>query len=486
MKQKSLFSKISLEIGVIFAISILILSITIGFLIKTNIEDQLKMDMRKVNETISQEISKQSKFNETESIENEKMLNSNIEFLYKDKGYVIYFIEKKYNIQKVFVSEYKNLIDKTLFMNNNEYKLKLESGESVFKKGYLFESEYEDKGYTLYTPIIDENGEMIRIISIFKSSLEFNKRINSLYGIIFIASFFALLIGLCLIYFILDKVIIKPILEINNEAKRLSRGDVSRRIKYNKIEENEITDIAKSFNQIADYLEETDKNKRTFISNVSHELRSPITTIRGFIDAIQDGVVPQERQSHYLNLVQDETKRLTRLVNDLLDLSAMESGNFSMSITDIDIVSVVKLCVSRSDRKINEGKQTCDVICDDSCMYVLGDRDRLMQVVTNLLDNAIKYNSIKGKIKINIKNKGEKVHVSIYNSGSKISEEDLPYIWDRFYKTDKVRTNKISSGLGLSITRNILTQLNEDIWVENVDKMGVRFTFTLTKYKKGR
>ena len=196
---------------------------------------------------------------------------------------------------------------------------------------------------------------------------------------------------------------------------------------------------------------------------------------------VLDGVIPRDKENYYLSIAYEEIQRLARLVNDLLDLSAIEAGKFTINIVEIDINEIIRLSVIRFENKINTKKLKVDVLLQDEHLYVRGDRDRLTQVMTNLLDNAIKYVNDGGIIKIYTRVRGDKVLVSIYNDGPCISEEDMRHIWDRFYKADKSRTNKISTGLGLPIVRNILTQLGEDIWVENKEKVGVNFYFTLKK-----
>ena len=240
--------------------------------------------------------------------------------------------------------------------------------------------------------------------------------------------------------------------------------------------------LAQSFNFMADSIEKNEKNRREFISNVSHEIRSPITSIKGFIGGILDGVIPEEKEKYYLSIAYEEIQRLTRLVNDLLDMSAIEAGEFSLRIMEVDINEIIRLTVIKYETKIKEKRASVDVCFDEDNLFVAGDKDRLVQVITNLLDNAIKYVNEGGKIKISSKVKGKKAFISVFNDGPKIAEEDLLHIWDRFYKADKARTAKDSTGLGLSIVRNIITQLQEDIWVENKDN-GVYFTFTLMKVK---
>ena len=230
---------------------------------------------------------------------------------------------------------------------------------------------------------------------------------------------------------------------------------------------------------MAESLKKVDKNRREFISNVSHELRSPITSINGFISGILDGVIQKYKEDYYLKIVHDEISRLSRLVNDLLDISAMEAGKFKLSKSEMDINAVIKLCLANLEGKIAGKDLHVEVLLENKHQFVFADMDRIIQVVTNLLDNAVKYTDEGGFIKVNTKVKANKVYVSILNNGNKMSEEQIIRIWDRFYKSDKSRTNKESTGLGLPIVRLILTQHGEDIWVKNV-KDGVEFTFTLT------
>ena len=231
---------------------------------------------------------------------------------------------------------------------------------------------------------------------------------------------------------------------------------------------------------MADSIEEVEKNRREFISNVSHEIRSPITSIKGFIGGILDGVIPKEKENYYLSIAYEEIQRLTRLVNDLLDLSSIEAGKFSLKIEKLDINEIIRLTVIKSETRIKAKKLNVDVCFSEDKEYVAGDIDRLTQVVTNLLDNAIKYVNEGGNIKIASKTKGDKIHVSVFNDGPSIAKDEIKDIWDRFYKSDKSRTSKMSTGLGLPIIRSILTQLGEDIWLDNRDE-GVAFIFTLKK-----
>lgn len=297
--------------------------------------------------------------------------------------------------------------------------------------------------------------------------------------IIWISIILAIIVAGAIVKYFAQLLLVQPIEEINKAAKRLAKGNVAERVKVNG--NNEIGELAQSFNSMAQSIEESDNIRKEFISNVSHELRSPITSIKGFIGGILDGVIPRDRENYYLKIVYDEVDRLARLVNDLLDISAMESGKFNMSISEFDINQTISLCILNLENKIQAKGLNVKATFHEKRCFAIGDRDRILQVVTNLLENAIKYSDDNGQIEVNISTKGEKIFVSIFNSGNTLSEQDLNHIWDRFYKSDKSRTNKISTGLGLPIVRLILSQHNQDIWAENVDDRGVRFIFTLQR-----
>ena len=163
----------------------------------------------------------------------------------------------------------------------------------------------------------------------------------------------------------------------------------------------------------------------------------------------------------------------------------MESGKFNLNIIKMDINEIITLCTLNLEGKIKEKNIKVDVIFNKNHEYCLGDRDRIIQVVTNILENAIKYGREQGgRIQIETYAKGDHIYVSIFNNGPNIPREDINKIWERFYKIDKSRTNKVSTGLGLSIVRLILTQHNQDIWVNNIPDKGVKFTFTLKREEK--
>ena len=316
------------------------------------------------------------------------------------------------------------------------------------------------------------------IIVMITSEQSIRSGLKHVYEIVWLSAIVAVIVAAIIIYYFAKKIIINPLNEINIAARRLARGDVGKRV--NITSNDEIGELAHSFNVMAESIEESDKNRRDFISNVSHELRSPITSIKGFVAGILDGVIPKDKENYYLNIVYDEIRRLSRLVIDLLDISAMEEGKFKLNMVEFDINILIKQCIAKFDGKIRNKGVNVEVTFGREHEFVYADRDRLIQVLTNIIDNAMKYSNDNGNIKITTNDKGSKVYVSVFNNGPLLKDEELARIWDRFYKSDKARTNKDSTGLGLPIVRLILAQHGEDIWVNN-EQDGVRFTFTISK-----
>lgn len=392
-----------------------------------------------------------------------------------------YFYESIYLIDRrgyVFAatSENKNLIGKQVFVDElNSFEDLSEDGylKKIDKKNSLF-----NKGsYVLGQQIKDENEEVKGGLIVELSTSYVKESLGKIYRIIWLSTVLIMILSMSIIYVFTNKIVIKPLQKMSLVARKIANGDVEKRVEINT--NDEIGQFAKAFNSMADSLEQVEKNRKEFISNVSHDIRSPITSINGFIRGILDGVVPKDKEKEYLTVAYEETQRLTRLVNDLLDMSAMEEGRIRLALRKIDINEVIRLSILKNEAKIKEKGIKVEVYFDSDELLVYGDPDRIFQVVLNLLDNAIKYSKEGALITLSSNGKGKKAYVSVSNTGSHIDEESLKTIWERFYKGDKSRTNRVSSGLGLSIVKKILTMLDEEIWAENTED-GVKFTFTLT------
>lgn len=422
----------------------------------SNLEKQMGIIENSINNYLNQQ---DGSYSQLKEIIKMACISTNTEAIITDRLGYVYLVNGE---------DYQDLMYSKIKLNTESLSSNIEFKKEVFK--------VDNASINGYVKAIYEDGEIDGyMIMVMQNQSERNFNMF----IIWITVIIEIIISAIVIKIVTNQIIIRPIDNINNVAKRLAKGEVEKRVVVNC--NNEIGELAESFNMMAECLEKSDTKRREFISNVSHELRSPITSIKGFIGGILDGVIPRDRENYYLKIVYDEVDRLARLVNDLLDMSAMESGKFNLAITEFDINQVISLCILNLEHKIQEKGLNVKATFHNNRAYVLGDRDRIIQVVTNIIENSIKYSNDDGEIKIDVYSKGEKIYVDIFNSGECIEEKELNKIWDRFYKSDKSRTNKLSTGLGLPIVRSILSQHNEDIWVKNIEGKGVSFIFTLKK-----
>lgn len=268
--------------------------------------------------------------------------------------------------------------------------------------------------------------------------------------------------------------------EMAQAAHRFARGDFSTRVACPD-SPDEIGELAIAFNAMAESLEKSEKTRRELIANVSHELKTPMTTITGFADGILDGTVPPEKHDEYLRAISSETRRLSRLVRNMLDMSriqALDAG--AVRQKKFDITEVVRIAVLSLEKKITDKGLDVDLELPEESVVTCGDQDSITQVAYNLIDNAIKFSNSGSVIKIEVWKQGGKAYVSVENTGETISKEELPLIFDRFHKTDRSRSmDKDGVGLGLYIVKTILDSHNEDIFVTSSDGV-TRFVFTMT------
>lgn len=287
-----------------------------------------------------------------------------------------------------------------------------------------------------------------------------------------------LLAVLIAIYFISDRVI-APLRAISSAAKKFAAGKFDVRVPVRG--SDEVAELALTFNNMAESLDNYDDMRNSFMSNVSHDLRSPMTSISGFIDGILDGVIPPEQHQYYLQLVSSEIKRLSRLVSSLLDLSRIQAGERKFNMEEFDVCETARQIIISFEQKIEAKRLEVSFECDEDRMIAIADRDAIHQVIYNLCDNAVKFSSEGGAFRISIKRiKGKKLLVEVFNEGQGISDEDINYVFERFYKSDKSRgLNKSGAGLGLFISKTIMDAHDEKIWVESEAGKNCCFSFTL-------
>lgn len=248
----------------------------------------------------------------------------------------------------------------------------------------------------------------------------------------------------------------KPLKLMSEASRAMAKGDFSRRIPVTS--DDEIGELAASFNMMTNSLAQLEGMRKSFVANVSHELKTPMTTIGGFIDGILDGTIEQDKQSYYLNIVSDEVKRLSRLVQSMLSMSRLESGDFVLKPELFDLRELLFTIAVGQEQRIEEKKLQIIGLDELQSVSVKADKDLIYQAVYNLVDNAIKFSEDNGNITFALKNENKMTTLSVTNTGKGIPEKDLPFVFERFYKVDKSRSaSKNSTGLGLYIVKTIIT-----------------------------
>ena len=279
----------------------------------------------------------------------------------------------------------------------------------------------------------------------------------------------------------------KPLRLMAKTARRFGQGELSVRVPLKDSYTYEVGELANAFNNMAFSLEKSEHQRQEFVANVSHELKTPMTTISGYVDGVLDGTIPSEKAAQYLQVVSGETKRLSRLVRSMLDISRLQDSAIPAELRSrFDLSETVGRVLLTFEQKINDKDLQVEVSMPDHPLYTNGNMDYITQVVYNLIDNAVKFSPVGGILGISLREVKNKIYVSVYNDGQTIPEEELPLVFDRFHKTDKSRSeNRDSWGLGLHIAKTIVCSHGENISVTSLAGR-TEFTFTMPLITGGR
>lgn len=335
--------------------------------------------------------------------------------------------------------------------------------EPMLSVSYPVTYSYQIKGYiVIHTPISlvkEKSATFIDIINI--CFLAFN-------GL------------LIFVFLILHYIIIHPLDKLNKAALKYTQGNYSYPLKLNK--KDEFGTLANSISYMAAEIGKLDDYQKKFVANISHDFRSPLTSIKGYAEALQDGTIPYEMKDKYLGIIIFETERLNKLTTSLLALNSFENHGTLLEITSFDMNHIIKKTAESFEGICNEKKITLNLIFSSKETYVEADMSKIQQVLYNLLDNAIKFSHANSSIKVTTTEKGDKVFVSVKDYGIGIPKDSIKKVWERFYKSDSSRgKDKKGTGLGLSITKEIIAAHNENINVISTEGVGTEFIFSLTK-----
>ena len=278
--------------------------------------------------------------------------------------------------------------------------------------------------------------------------------------------------------------VVRPVKAITEGAREYAEGNMEHRIHVQS--EDELGYLARSLNDLASQLQSNDETQRKFIANVAHDFRSPLTSIKGYLEAMVDGVIPPENQEKYMNIIIGETERLTNLTQSMLSLNSLDEARMGLELSRFDIVALIRSVCETFEGVCGKRGISFDLIFGAPQIPVRADYGRIGQALHNLIDNAIKFSYDGGLIRIRVQELGEKAAVSIKDFGQGIAKEDLAKIWTRFFKADASRgKDKRGTGLGLSITKEIIAAHGETIDVVSTPGSGTEFTFRLALAKGG-
>ena len=340
---------------------------------------------------------------------------------------------------------------------------------------------YEESRYVVSKPITDAvTGNTLGIVIVSRPVAETNAVLSKISNIFSIVSILVVLAAFIAMTFFAHRHS-DPLKLLANTARSFGHGDLDARVKLDEGYPEEVQDLALAFNNMAQELQKSEYQRQEFVANVSHELKTPMTTISGYIDGILDGTIPQEKAPYYLRIVSDETKRLSRLVRSMLDISRLQDqgGIPDEKKHQFDLEECAGQVLITFEQKINGKKLNVDVDMPEHPVYTLANQDYITQVINNLLDNAVKFCPMGGTLGLKIKEGGSKAYVSISHDGDTIPPDELPLVFDRFHKLDKSRSqNRDGWGLGLYIVKTIVCSHGENISVTSRDGK-TEFTFTM-------
>ena len=341
---------------------------------------------------------------------------------------------------------------------------------------------YSRKEFMVCMPVISQyNGTVTGIVAMLSDSSALSEMWRAFAGIFFFTALTVMLTAVIACSVVTAKQT-KPMQDMVKATRRFAGGNFDQRVaKTSNIVE--INELADAFNMMADSLQCTEQQRREFIANVSHELKTPMTTIGGYTDGILDGTIPPEKANQYLQTISDETKRLARLVRRMLDISRLQASDVIRDKKRFDICESMRCAIISMEKKITDRGLDVEAEIPDEPVWVLGDPDLITQVIYNLLENATKFAPRGTTLKLALGLCGNKALVAIRNQGPTIPQEELPLLFERFHKSDKSRSvDKEGMGLGLYIVKTILSQHREEIRVTSVDGI-TTFTFTLSRTK---
>ena len=361
---------------------------------------------------------------------------------------------------------------------NEEYLQKVLSQGSDRATG-LIKGLYSEERFLVALPVTAADGDT-DIIIVSSPSASVNQVLTKISNIFLTTAVCVILVSVAAVSFFARRES-KPLQDMAKAANAFGHGDLEARVKIEEGNSEEMEELALAFNNMACSLQKSEYRRQEFVANVSHELKTPMTTISGYVDGMLDKTIPEDKWPHYLQIVSDETKRLSRLVRSMLDISQLQSegGIPDEKKIHFDLEDCCGSVLITFEKKIEDKGLNVEVDMPEHPVYTFANEDYITQVIYNLIDNAVKFCPTGKTLGLKIREGGAKVYVSVSNEGDTIPPEELPLVFDRFHKLDKSRSqNRDGWGLGLYIVKTIVCSHGENISVTSRDGK-TEFTFTL-------
>ena len=361
---------------------------------------------------------------------------------------------------------------------NEEYLQKVLSQGSDRATG-LIKGLYSEERFLVALPVTAADGDT-GIIIVSSPSASVNQVLTKISNIFLTTAVCVILVSVAAVSFFARRES-KPLQDMAKAANAFGHGDLEARVKIEEGNSEEMEELALAFNNMACSLQKSEYRRQEFVANVSHELKTPMTTISGYVDGMLDKTIPEDKWPHYLQIVSDETKRLSRLVRSMLDISQLqnEGGIPDEKKIHFDLEDCCGSVLITFEKKIEDKGLNVEVDMPEHPVYTFANEDYITQVIYNLIDNAVKFCPTGKTLGLKIREGGAKVYVSVSNEGDTIPPEELPLVFDRFHKLDKSRSqNRDGWGLGLYIVKTIVCSHGENISVTSRDGK-TEFTFTL-------
>ena len=352
--------------------------------------------------------------------------------------------------------------------------------ESVFRENVYYKDIMEEPMLCVIVPIISDyanKGYLVFSVPISRIESE------SIYYLDFVNIAYLIFQPILLaVFWLIYRMTAVPIEQMAEAVKKFSRENFKAPLELKT--SAEYRELGSTIQYMGDKLKNADDAQRKFVSNVSHDFRSPLTSIKGYVEAIKDGTIPPELQEKYLDIIIFETERLTKLTSNLLELNSFDDNGIILHKTEFDINQVIKQIALSFEGTFKKKKLTLDLVFSSKEEFVEADKDKIEQVLYNLIDNAGKFSNSESTIRISTEGKGNKVMIAVKDKGIGIPKESQSRIWERFYKTDISRgKDKKGTGLGLSIVKEIITAHEENISVVSTEGVGTEFIFSLPRAK---